>query len=449
MPDGLTPYDCNKPVMVGVELPIVVISDSNDFWSGGLFIEDQNRTTGYLEARGHDPNRLLYDPNRSQYGVTPYIGDFKGSHLSNTGKSARVTSWEDSLIQGFDLYTTEINDSNFAPGQWFVIDYTAGEVGDCNIGLYDYSLSWTEPQQYIKIKNVSSRNFDQDPNHNVNFSDFAVFSSKWLAIDCNEPNFCEGIDLNQDSAVDYNDLGLFVSYWLWNDTSDYNRPQKPSDTTYVGDPNIIYSIVDINGVNEITLDVNESIRIYIDLATYNDGNVYAFDIEADISNTSLGSIDNTEHPSGTAMLHAGPGRITIWDYWGPGIQQQEGIKFVGHTNGGPIDDGHLASFVYSPLGQGDVVLNLVNWVSVNTLDEDVFPTLESIIIHQVDTSVQQMSSSTSTTTETSESQEPTQQETADEVADWYEDLWPQEKEIRETYTKKEWDEFVDSIRDSD
>jgi hypothetical protein len=262
--------------MVGVELPIVVISDTNDFWSGGLFIEDQNRSAGYLEARGCDPNRLLYDPGRSQYGITPYIKDFKDSHLSNTGKSARVTSWEDSSIQGFDLFTTEINDSNFVPGQWFVLDYTAKEVGDCNIGLYDYSLSWTEPQQYIKLKNVSSRNLDQDPNHNVNFTDFAVFSSQWSAIDCVEPNFCEGADLNQDSVVDYNDLSLFVSYWLWNDMTDYNIPQNPPDTTYVGDPNIIYSIVDVNGVNEITLDINESIRIYIDLATYNDGDVYAF-----------------------------------------------------------------------------------------------------------------------------------------------------------------------------
>jgi hypothetical protein len=150
------------------------------------------------------------------------------------------------------------------------------------------------------------------------------------------------------------------------------------------------------------------------------------------------------------MIHAGPSRQTIWDYWGPGIQQQEGIRFVGLANGGPINDGHLASFVYTPVSQGDVVLNLVNWISINTLDEDVFPTLESIIIHQVDTSVQQMSSDTSTMTETSASQEeqqPIQQETADEIADWFEDLWSEVKEIRETFTKKEWDEFIDSVRE--
>lgn len=433
--------------MVGAKLPIVVISECNNIWSGGLFIEDQNRITGQLIARGLDPNTLLYDPNRSFYEVTPYIDDFNDSHLVSAGQSARVTAWEDSMIQGFDLYTTEVNDSNFIPGEWFVIDYNAIAFGDCNIVFYDYNNSWTDPLQLIKLTNVPTRNLDNDANQNVSFTDFAVFGSQWLNIDCGEPNWCGGADLNRDGYVDAVDLGLFSEHWLWNYPTDYNTPQRPSDPIYTQDPNIIYRLCDVNGANEITIDVNESIRLYIDLTTIDDSNVSMFYVEADISNTALGWIDNTEYPSGTAIIHAGPDRDTFWDYWGPGTEQPEGIEFVAVTQGNPIDDGHLASFVYTAFGSGDVVLNLKNWSSLNTQNEDVFPTLDSILIHQVDTEQLMMGTTDSMETSSALQQEDLSTYNADELADWLDNLWSEE-EIRQMYTKQEWDEFVSSVSDS-
>jgi hypothetical protein len=214
------------------------------------------------------------------------------------------------------------------------------------------------------------------------------------------------------------------------------------------DPNIIYAVLDVNGDNEITINVNESIRLYIDLTTIADSNVTLFRVEADISNTSLGYIDNTEYPSGTAMLHTDP-HTTVFSYWGSGIEQSEGIQFLADTDGNPIDDGHLASFVYTALDQGDVVLNLVNWNSRNTNYEAVFPTLESILIHQIDPAAQQMMSTSSATEATSASpqEEPIQQIDTDELADQLEDFWPEDEELREIYTKKEWDEFADFVRE--
>ncbi|MHC4723261.1 MAG: hypothetical protein ACYS9V_03295 [Planctomycetota bacterium] len=378
-PDGITPYDCNEGVMVGAKLPIVVISDNNDFWSGGLFIEDQNRAYGFLEGRDYDPNRLLYDPNRSSYGINQVIENWGGSHLPKAGESARVTDWEDSLIQGFDLYTTEINDNNFIPGEWFVTDYDASETGDCNLGFYDYTLSWTEPQKYIELTNVPTRNFNKDPNQDVDFLDYAFFTSRWGSTDCVEPNWCEGADLDRNGDVNQNDLALFIDYWLWfAPNQNTNKNIEPNQPAYPADPNIIYRIVDVNGANEITIGVNESIRLYIDLSTIGDSNMSSFYIEADISNISLGYIDNIEFPSGTAMIHAGPNRDMLWDYWGPGLEQQEGIRFLATTSGNPIDDGHLASFVYTALGESEIELSLINWDSRNTYNESIYPALESI-----------------------------------------------------------------------
>ncbi|MHC4293233.1 MAG: hypothetical protein ACYSTX_02975 [Planctomycetota bacterium] len=451
-PDGITPYDCNEGVMVGVKLPIVVISDSNDFWSGGLFIEDQNRTYGFLEGRGYDPNRLLYDPNRSSYGIIPKIENWRGSHLADAGESARVTAWEDSLIQGYDLYTTEINDNNLVAGEWFVIDYNSKETGNSNIGFYNYDISWTEPQQYIELSNVPTRNLNKDPNHYVDFQDYAIFASKFGSSGCVSPDWCQGTDIDRDGDVDTNDFVYFVEYWLWYTPERSPRDLSPSidelDTIPCpGDPNIIYSIVDINGVNEITIDINESIRLYVDLETTNQNDLFAFNIEIDISNVNLGEIDNTPKPGGTAEILAGPNRATFWDYWGYGSLQYEGMHFYARTTGNAFYDGHMVSFVYTAQNEGDVKLKLINLDSFNTAQKRVCPVLEEITVHQVDPYTQQMLGGEMSTMSTmSEETQEVPTADSDEFFDDLEKLLQANDEIKDVVSKKQLKEFLETIK---
>ena len=200
--DGETPFDCNDDIMVGSRLTIIVSSDCNDYWSGGLFIKGEDRALGTLAGRGLDPNAR----------------DYTDSHYEDTGDFAKVTGWKDSSIWGFDLYTFYPVDGNSesnstVAGGWFIIDYKAEEVGDCNVGFYDYSISWDDPNYFLRFSHSPTRdlNFDEK----VNFVDFATFASKWNATDRNDPNWCDGADLDRDSDVDYNDLGLFLDYWLW------------------------------------------------------------------------------------------------------------------------------------------------------------------------------------------------------------------------------------------
>jgi hypothetical protein len=380
--DGETPFD-GRDIMVGTNLTLVVCSDSNDYWSGGLFIEDQNRALGTLEGRDYDPNRLMYDPNRSLNWITQYIEDWAGSHYEGAGELARVTAWEDSNMWGFDLYTSDINDSNFVAGDWFIIDYYADEVGDCNVGFYDYSISWDDPNYCISFFHIPTRDLNSDGK--VNFIDFAIFALQWESTNCNDPNWCDGADLDLDGDVDYNDLGLFVEYWPWR--SSHTDPGE--DPNYPEDPNVTYSIVDASSNSEITMDVGDSITLYVDMVTTELNNICLFNIEVNISDPNLGSIDNTAYDPddppgpGTARILAEP-RNEEFDYWGPGFEQEEGIQLCGANMSSAMFDGHLASFVFTCESQGDVTLELVNWDSLNTDGEKVFPKLESIIIHQVD-----------------------------------------------------------------
>jgi len=200
--DGNTPLEPNDPnfphvypdIMVGTKLTIIVDSNVAEYWSGALAIADANRDYGVLSARDYNE----------------YTLDWEGSRFPAAGVEASVWDWEeDPGIDGFTLYTgftaIEAND-------WFIIDYTATSVGDCNVGFYDHSTSFFDPNYYLLFSHVRTRDFNNDTK--VDFADFAMLASYWQEANCSGLNDCEGTDLDIDGDVDPNDLRLFVEYWL-------------------------------------------------------------------------------------------------------------------------------------------------------------------------------------------------------------------------------------------
>jgi len=359
--DGVTPLD-GSDIMVGSKVALIVSSDANDYWSGGLFIRGQDRALATLSARDSDPNTR----------------DCTNSHYEAAGNMAKVTAWKDSDIWGFDLYGSDIN---AIAGDWFIIDYEAISLGDPNVEFYDYSINWDEPNSLLTFHHVPTRDFNDD--EIVDTLDVAVLGSYWLAEDCNDPNWCGKTDLNTDGYVDTVDFALFQEYWLWGvppgEDPNQSEPEDPNSA-----PNTTCSIVDANGLNEIAIDVNDSITLYVDMITTAE-DVYTFHIEVHISDPNLGSIDNTAYDlnnppgPGTARILAEP-RTPFYDYWGPSYEQEEGIRLCGASFVGVISDGHLASFEFTCQSQGDVTLELVNWGSSSSSTV----VLESIIIHQTD-----------------------------------------------------------------
>jgi hypothetical protein len=195
--DPNTPH-VYRDIMVGTKLKIIVSSDTNEYWGdgdgndgGSLAIEEAYQSYGVLSARGP-----LIDGN-----------DWSESHLPAAGNSANVYEWYSG--GGFDLYT---GSHDITTGNWFVIDYNATGIGDCNVGFYDHRISWNEPVYYLRFSHVRTRDFNNDTI--VNFKDFAIFASHWLTVNCTAPNRCDGTDLDANGSVDFKDFAIFASYWF-------------------------------------------------------------------------------------------------------------------------------------------------------------------------------------------------------------------------------------------
>lgn len=434
-PVTLQPYPPTD-IMVGMDVALVVSSDSNDLWSGGLFIEGNDRALGTLSARGKDPNSR----------------DWTKSHLSAAGMDAQVLQWKDSIRWGFDFYTDV---TQRWTGTSFVLDYRPIQPGECTVAFYDHGLSWTvaDPNESILFINTPSRDFV--PDGIVNYRDFAVFSSHWLDVTgIHDPNLLSPADLSMDGQVDLLDLCMFTDFWMYGVPGW--KPQPPSGDTPPpqiepeAEPLVAYGISDANMLSEITLTVGQSVTLYIDKSADLEGTQF-IDLEVLISDPNLGSIDNTpidpNNPPGpgTARLLASP-RTPFFDYWGPGQSQWQGIEFIAASFSGPILDGTIASFVYTADREGTVLLELADYGSLSDR--------QAILIHQVKAPAQMMMTAPNTAqtlSATDESSETVASEsTADpnQLADFLDDIWQNDAQVRQEIDEPTWNEFVDSVRDS-
>jgi hypothetical protein len=183
-----------RPIMVGTHLTIIVSSDTGGrYWGGGLYIFDPYRDYGVLIGKDYNET----------------TSDWEGSHLEAAGPGATVWDMPESFKSGFELATDV---ENTIPGDWFIIDYNATNVGDCNVWLYDYEFSFDEPNYAMAFTHVPTRDFDNDGI--VDFSDFAVLGLNWQRTDCFEPENCSGTDFDADGYVGISNLRQFAEYWL-------------------------------------------------------------------------------------------------------------------------------------------------------------------------------------------------------------------------------------------
>ncbi len=212
--DGMTPLELADPnvpfiyrdIMVGTKLTIVVSSDTFEkFWTGRLQMAAVDRDYGVISARDHN------DVTR----------DWEGSHLAAAGVGAGVDRSANHLKTSFNLRS----DSNSVPGDWFIIDYTATNVGNGRVGFREFVAEpcpecgpFNPPPvsdvlvNELVFSHVPTRDFIRDAK--VDFIDFAVLTSFMGVTDCADLNWCEGTDLDTDGDVDRDDLMLFADYWL-------------------------------------------------------------------------------------------------------------------------------------------------------------------------------------------------------------------------------------------
>jgi hypothetical protein len=198
--DSNTPLELADPnipfvycdIMVGTMLTIVVSSDSAGYWSGSLAITGDNMSRGVLSGRDYDANTT----------------EWSGSRTEAAGFGAQVLAWDEPDIQGFDL----LGHSSAVPGEWFIIDYTATDLGICHVDLYDHGVSWVDPACRLRFSHVRTRDFTHDAE--VGLADLAMLAANWQNATCGPPDWCNGTDLDANGRVNLQDLTLFAQYWL-------------------------------------------------------------------------------------------------------------------------------------------------------------------------------------------------------------------------------------------
>lgn len=184
------PYIIYPDIMVGTKLTIIIWSDVNEYWENGgsLVLEEEDmNTVGNIYGRGCE------------------FGECPNSILPDAGAWAVV--YEAYLDPGFEIYGGEEPNA----GDWFIFDYNALDIGDCNIEFYDNVF---EPNLACTLvfHHVRTRDFNGDTT--VDFFDYAMLASHWQVTDCNDPDWCQGADLDISGSVDVNDLMLFCEFWL-------------------------------------------------------------------------------------------------------------------------------------------------------------------------------------------------------------------------------------------
>ncbi len=212
--DGKTPLavDADHPnvfreIMVGTRLTLVVSSDTGEDWLGTLLLSGDDVNDARLSGRGLTPPAP---------GSPFRLPTYEDSSLNAAGTKAYVRDIQDiygiGLVLRTDAQPYITNGHPAYPGDWFVVDYYAEQVGSCEVGLYKLATSPHVLLQTLSFTHVPSRDFNHDTV--VDFQDFARFASGWRSAGDPGSSQTADLDLNADSRVDFADLASFSRRWL-------------------------------------------------------------------------------------------------------------------------------------------------------------------------------------------------------------------------------------------
>jgi hypothetical protein len=241
--DGKTPLaavdsthpDVYRDIMVGTRLTLVISSDTANKWGGKLELSWDDALYGRLRGRGLTPPAP---------GSPLKVSTYHDSCLDAAGTKATVMDYVDDhsigLNFGNDIYPYITGGHPAYPGDWFVVDYYAEQVGDCRVEFHGHDLVGhaadrnavpvISPEQLLQtlfFQHVASRDFNGDTV--VDFRDFARFAACWRSAPDPNAGAEAAFDFNTDSRIDSSDLASFCAYWL--ERTDSNEPLTSSDTT--------------------------------------------------------------------------------------------------------------------------------------------------------------------------------------------------------------------------
>ena len=140
----------------------------------------------------------------------------------------------------------------------------------------------------------------------------------------------------------------------------------------------------------------------------------------------------------------------------PGLTQGEGIYLsafnLSFDPNSLIADGHLASFVYTAEDANDIELSILNIKSHDMSNETVYPTVESILIHQV--ASQQMMGGGGSSMMAAPMSMSLQTEqllkkplNIDETISFLEMIYRQDEGLQNSINESQWQDFINNFKD--
>ncbi|MEN6307417.1 MAG: laminin B domain-containing protein [Anaerohalosphaeraceae bacterium] len=172
--------------------PTNYLGDRSD-WLGGQIALDMLHTTAGTRVNG------------------PMVFLVSGDSILCSPWAMPTDSWQHYIIPlrpvGWHLNTSDGPEPTLAQMLAVLSNLQAMYI----IGDY---VSGTETTSIDNICIISGLSPDLSRDGFINYEDFALFAPYWQQTLCAMPGWCDGTNLNQDGAVDLNDLEYLVVRWL-------------------------------------------------------------------------------------------------------------------------------------------------------------------------------------------------------------------------------------------
>ena len=185
-----------------------------------------------------------YDPDPRPATLTVQYCDVQGGQQAVWVEQGCTLNWLEGNIDTDPLFVDGYYLSQIAAGQAEdSLCVNAGSAYAEAIGLHRHSTrtdgapdaGTVDMGYHYEMLRLLSCDFDFD--WDVDLADLKVLLSYWLQDDCSSLDWCEGVDFNSDSRVDFADYAICAGQYS---PSDETSPQ-PDPATWAVEPNAISS----------------------------------------------------------------------------------------------------------------------------------------------------------------------------------------------------------------
>lgn len=178
-----------------------------------MAINNASKVVGDSSGSGYTYRAFLYDSINDQMtdlGTLDGATKSMAFDISETGLIVGKSIFPDGSDRGCLWVNNQIKDLNdllYSDSNWTVIHPPAisnnGQiVGQAELNGQEYAILLTP---------VGHLDYDNE----VDFKDFAIFSSLWGSSNCNDSNnWCRNADINHNGQVDVPDLAKLSQHWL-------------------------------------------------------------------------------------------------------------------------------------------------------------------------------------------------------------------------------------------